>query len=156
MQDRDRMAPAGSAQGAAADNDWSSMSTDNTAAGRAIDGDGGPISLVTDGMRVVDAGGAEIGKIDEVRMGDAESATDREPDITDGENAIDEIGRAIFGVGSQLPGPTRETLLRVGYVRIDGKGWLFDRALYAAADQIARVEGDVVHLTVAADALPEA
>lgn len=154
MTDRDH-----TRQPAAADTggDWLSMSTDNTAAGRSADPvNAGPISLVTNGMRVVDAEGNEIGKVDEVRMGDPGAVTAREPGFTDGNTTIDEIGRAIFGVGSQLPGPVRETLLRIGYIRIDGKGWLFDKDHYAASDQIARVEGDIVHLTVAENVLPDA
>ncbi len=152
MTDRDQ-----TNQPAAAGGDWLSMSNDNTASGRASDPvNPGPISLVATGMRVVDAAGQEIGKVDEVRMGDPGAVTSREPGFTDGDTAIDEIGRAIFGVGSRLPGPVRETLLRIGYIRIDGKGWLFDKDHYAASDQIARVEGDVVHLSVGEDVLPDA
>ena len=143
--------------GVPAERDWLSMSTDNTAAGRATDiSAGGPISLVRDGMRVVDANGAEVGKVDEVRMGDAGAATAREPGFTEGETIIDDIGRAVFGGGDRLPEQIRHNLLRVGYIHIDGKGWFFDRDHYAAADQIARVEGDAVHLSVAGDALPQA
>lgn len=153
MNDRDENVQPAVTGGA----DWLSMSTDNTAAGRASDPvNAGPISLVREGMRVVDAGGQEIGKVDEVRMGDPGSVTAREPGFTEGETTIDEIGRAIFGVGSQLPGPVRETLLRIGYIRIDGKGWLFDKDHYAASDQIAKVEGDIVHLSVAEAVLPDA
>lgn len=154
MNDREDTIRQGAAE---AGGDLLSMSTDNTPAGRAADPvNAGPISLVAEGMKVVDANGAEIGKVDEVRMGDPGAVTAREPGFTEGETTIDEIGRAIFGVGSRLPGPVRETLLRIGYVRIDGKGWLFDKDRYAASDQIASVEGDVVHLSVAEDVLPDA
>jgi hypothetical protein len=145
------------ASGVPAGRDWLSMSTDNTAAGRAADiSTAGPISLVREGMRVVDVNGAEVGKVDDLRMGDAGAATAREPGFTDGDTTLEEIGRAVFGLNNRLPDQIRHNLLRVGYIHIDGKGWLFDHDRYAAADQIARVEGDLVHLSVAGDALPEA
>lgn len=135
-----------------------SMSTDNTPAGRMLDdpANAGPISLVHVDMRVFDANGNEIGKVDDLRMGDPGAVTAHEPGFTDGATALDEIGRAIFGDGSRLPETVRGNLLRLGYIRIDGKGWLFDTDRYAASNQIARVEGDAVHLTVPGDALPEA
>lgn len=107
--------------------------------------DPGPISAVREGMRVVDARGEEVGTVDAVRMGDPEAVTDagespRDPGlVSGGEDA---------GVSQQA----QHQLERVGYVRIDRSGLLSGSA-YAAADEIARVDGDQVHLTKDQDAL---
>jgi hypothetical protein len=132
--------------------DWLSMSTDNTAAGRTGDiSNTGPIDLVVAGMRVIDATGAELGKVDDIKMGDPAAVTTQGEEYDDG-NLLDDIGRAVFG-GTALPEQIRNNLLRVGYLRVDGRS-LFDTDYFVAADQIARVEGDTVHLTLAKDALP--
>jgi hypothetical protein len=129
-----------------------SMSTDNTSAGRTGDiANTGPIDLAVTGMRVVDANGDELGKVDDVKMGDPSAVTTQGEEYDDGD-LIDDIGQAVFG-GSDLPDQIRHNLIRVGYLRIDGKGW-FDTDYFAAADQIQRVEGDTVHLSVAKEALP--
>lgn len=156
MRDRDESTLPGDAASTGSGRDWLSMSTDNTPAGIDSDLAAGPISLVQEGMRVVDSANDEIGKVSEVRMGDADAVTDHEPRLTEGETVIDEIGRAIFGAGSELPSSTRATLVRLGFVRIDGRAWSFQKDRYASAEQIGRIDGDVVHLLVAKDALPEA
>jgi len=143
---------AGVAAGAAG-RDWLSMSNDNTAAGLTSDiGNTGPIDLVVNGMRVVDANGDELGKVDAIKMGDPGAVTTQGEEYDDGD-LIGDIGRAVFG-GAPLPETIRNNLLRVGYVFVDGKGWLFDTDYYVAANQIARVEGDTVQLSVAKEALP--
>jgi len=129
-----------------------SMSTDNTAAGRTGDiGNTGPIDLAVTGMRVVDANGDELGKVDDIKMGDPGAASTRGEQYDDGD-LVEDIGRAVFG-DSDLPEQIREDLIRVGYIRVDGKGW-FDTDYFVAANEISRVEGDTVHLSVAKEALP--
>ena len=138
---------------AAGGRDWLSMSNDNTSSGLTSDiGNTGPIDLVVQGMRVVDANGDELGKVESIKMGDPGAVTTQGEEYDDGD-LIGDIGRAVFG-GEALPETFRDRLLRVGYAFVDGKGWLFDTDYYVAADQIARVEGDTVHLSVAKDALP--
>ncbi len=157
------------------DTDSISMSNDNTAEGRLEGGtvEAGPIALVREGMRVVDADNEELGKVDHVRMGDPSAAT------VDGEggDATEEgafvvaapAGTAGSGGGFGLAGggvglfgggtdpaveePMRSQLMRIGYVKIDGKGW-FDTDRYARADQIAAVTNDTVQLSVDKDLLP--
>jgi hypothetical protein len=153
-----------------------SMSTDNTAKG--VIGGGttatGPITLVREGMTVVDASGEELGTVDQVQMGDPTAVT------TQGQDAGDDGGvfaapvgatggsgsglgagggglaapLAASGVGGDLDLPEAfgADLRRVGFVKIDGKG-LFDRDRYAAADEIADVSGQTVRLGVVKDAL---
>lgn len=151
-----------------------SMSTDNTTVGTMEEtATTGPIAMVREGMTVVDASREEIGTVDRVQMGDPSAAT------TQGEDAGDDVGVAaapvglagsggsglgaagggiaapigVFGGGDlDLPEAFAADLVRVGFVKIDGKGW-FDRDRYAAADEIADVSGDTVRLSVGKDAL---
>ena len=63
------------------DRDPLSMSTDNTAEGEMYSDtvEGGPISEIQLGDRVVDSTGKELGKVKFVKMGDPNAATDRRP-----------------------------------------------------------------------------
>ena len=102
----------------------------------------GPIEKVVEGMRMVDANGKEIGKVDFVKMGDPEAITTR---------GQDEAARP------NLPKPFADRLLRIGYLKVDRKG-LFARDVYVAASEIDRVEedpvkGDTVVLNVSEDML---
>lgn len=149
-----------------------SMSTDNTTVGRSM-GDtveGGPISQVREGMRVVDANGEEIGKVGDVKMGDPSAVTTAGQGMgagaddaaivapvgsgsTGGGGGLANVGAGFFGGGGlDLPEQMRNELLRVGYVKVDGKGW-FDHDHYARADQIGDVANDTVRLSVGKDGL---
>lgn len=57
-----------------------------------------------------------------------------------------------MGGGDGLPQTERERLLRLGYLRIDAAG-IFAGDRYAAADEVAGVDGDVVRLGVGKDRL---
>lgn len=125
-----------------------SMSSDNTPEGR-MDSDtveGGPISLVEIGDRVVDAAGAEVGKVKFVKMGDPNAAT------TEGQEGGDApilwFGDT-YGMG-ELPEQVQQQLLRVGFIHIDIS---MARDKFAGAGQIAAVEGNTVHLNVTEDQL---
>lgn len=171
---------------AANDSDLHSMSTDNTAHGAMAAGSdaNGPITQAREGMRVIDASGDDLGKVDQVHMGDpaAASAPGEEVDVESGAvddsigvfgpagatagtgaagapggagapGALSGIGDTLFGGGGvDLPETLRNDLTRVGFIKIDGKGW-FDTDHYARADQIADVSGDTVRLSVAKEAL---
>lgn len=139
------------------DRDSLSMSTDNTAAGRLSDiANAGLISLVTSGMKVVTLSGKELGKVDVVQMADVNAVTTQKEDWGNVVDPLSKVGYAVFGVGSHIPDTVRHRLLLLGYIMIDGKGWLLERDWYAASDQIARVDGDTVHLSVDEDLLFEA
>jgi hypothetical protein len=91
-------------------------------------------------MRVLDAAGKAIGKVSFVKMGDPQ--------------AITAAGQAVDGDEPHVSRELAEHLLRIGYVKVDRKGLcLFSRDVYVAADQLDRVEGGIVHLSVPADAL---
>jgi hypothetical protein len=92
-----------------------------------------PIATVNVGMTVVDRDGAEAGTVTAVQM----PGTEVRPD-------------AVAGVAEELMG--------VGYVRVDGTGWLSNDT-YAGGDQIRdTVEGEpgVVNLRVTRDELHRA
>lgn len=96
----------------------------------------GPIHRVREGMQVADLGGAKIGKVVLVKMGDPEALTaEHDP-----------------GAEPYLPDELAERLLRTGFIKIDRKG-LLKRDVYAAADEIDAVDGDLVRLSVPVDVL---
>ena len=141
---------AGGASNSATPSDPLSMSTDNTPAGGPYSDtvEGGPISQVREGMRVVDAAGDEVGKVDYVKMGDpsAQTTMGEEPDDGGllGDNRGGEPG---------VEEPFRSELIRVGFIKVDVSGW-FTGHRYVRADQIASVSGDTVMLSVNKDTLP--
>lgn len=96
----------------------------------------GPIHLVDEGMHVADVTGARIGTVTLVKMGDPEAVTvHHDP-----------------GAEPHLADELAERLLRTGFVKIDRKG-LFAPDVYAGADRIDTVDGDVVRLSVPVDEL---
>lgn len=122
-----------------------------------------PIEQVHSGMHVVDADGDEVGTVKDVVLGDPEAAT--APDVLPpnrpaglsfgGPGATVPVAVPVGTLGGilgdqatgDLPDVERARLLRAGYVLVDLKG-LFSGKKFAAADDIAEVQGDVVHLGV--------
>ncbi len=103
------------------------------------------ISRVQPGMTVVDATGEKLGTVDNVKMGDPGAATI-------GADVPDDPGffEAIFVGEPDVPEPLRIRLLRLGFIKIDGEGWI-DTDRYVTADLIDRVSGDTVTLTATKD-----
>lgn len=93
----------------------------------------GPISQVVEGMRVFDAAGKEIGRVEFVKLGDPEAITTRGEETDNGE--------------PRIAGELRERLLRLGFIKVDRKGFLKSDG-YAAADEIDRVQDGAVRLAV--------
>lgn len=110
----------------------------------------GPIGEVREGMRVVDSAERNVGTVELVKMGDAEAATAQgQP----GQRGLVDAIKEAFGAGEpQVPDQWAARLMRIGFVKVDGKG-LLDRDLYVPADQVAAVIGDVVHLSVTGEDL---
>lgn len=107
------------------------------------------INQVREGMRVVDVTGEELGTVEIVQMGDPEAVTVQGDSLHEPGEAI----RDFFGVGEpDVPEPLRSRLLRSGYVKIDGKGWI-DTDRYVTPEVIGGVAGDTVTLSVAKDHL---
>lgn len=113
------------------------------------------ISLVQEGMRVIDAMGEDIGKVAFVKMGDPEAATPAAGTLST-PDVVDALADVLGGPEEEprVPSPLREQLLRVGYLRIDGRG-LFAPTWYAAEDAIASVTPDAVILRLTKSELPE-
>jgi hypothetical protein len=93
----------------------------------------GPISQVVEGMRVFDATGKEVGTVEFVKLGDPEAITTLGEETDNGE--------------PRVAGELRERLLRLGFIKVDRKGFLASDA-YAAADEIDGVQDGAVHLSV--------
>lgn len=111
-----------------------------------------PITQVTEGMRVIDADGAEVGVVDLVRMSDPDAVTvqapvgDTTPADLAGTPGVDE---------PDVPADVAARLLRAGYLKVDGEE-PFDVAVYVEADQIEDVRDNVVQLNVGMeDLFPE-
>ncbi|MDM8084305.1 hypothetical protein QUV83_05965 [Cellulomonas cellasea] len=107
--------------------------------------DPGPIAHVREGMKVVDVEGHEVGKVGFVRMGDPEAVTARGQEPGGGGGIIGAVAAAMNDE-ERLPRQARDELARIGYLRIDRHalgGW----HRFASSAQVARVEGDVVHLS---------
>ncbi|MEV4708718.1 hypothetical protein [Actinoplanes sp. NPDC049316] len=92
-----------------------------------------PISQVVEGMRVLDAAGTEVGKVELVKLGDPEAITTAGEETDNGE--------------PRVAGEIRARLLRLGFIKVDRKGFLKPDG-YVAADEIDRVQDGAVHLTV--------
>lgn len=140
----------------------------------------GTLSACHDGMTVIDVDGEELGTIaligmphsDDERTVNDEFAEQYEqpPDLPI--PAPGAGGGAMVGpAGAPLPteladrGPTRvgpaepdvaaeiaQKLRHRGYIKVDSKGF-FHRDRYVGADQIGRVEGNTLYLTVAKEDL---
>src|SRR5919107_6358794 len=95
-----------------------SMSTDNTAEGEMYSDtvEGGPISMVMTGDRVVDSTGKEVGTVKFVKMGDPNAVTDEGQE--DDSPGFLGLGGDDYDMGS-LPEQARHQLMRVGFIHID-------------------------------------
>jgi hypothetical protein len=115
-----------------------------------------PIELVREGMKVVDAAGNEIGKVDFVRMGDPQAATVSPAQVDRTGGLLESVADAVAGPNADdLPETLAGDLLRVGYLRIDTKGW-FNKDRFVPADAITGVAGDIVRIALTKDELAEA
>lgn len=108
---------------------------------------------VRTGMRVVDASGEEVGTVDDLKMGDPGAVTAAGQTSGQGD-PISEVAADLTGREPDVPPQQAERMLREGYLKVDGKG-LFSTDFYARAEQVARVEGDTVHLGVGRDELTD-
>lgn len=143
-------------------------STDNT--GDIVDTGGETLTNVQVGYRVVDGNGDEIGKVTDLKSGDSDAITGDDASGSFGGGGAMPIavpggtgtgGSTGSGSGVGVPAvvaaggdwggepnvqePAYSRLSRLGFIKIDAKGW-FNSDLYAGADQIARVEGETVYL----------
>jgi hypothetical protein len=99
-------------------------------------------------MHVIDAAGAEVGKVDFVRMGDTDAVTTQGNDGGPTE-LVGAIAEAVLPDEREpdVPEPLRSRLLRGGYIKIDGPG-MRDTDRYVSSDHVRAVSGDRVQLDV--------
>ncbi len=137
------------------------------------------LTNVREGMKVVDSTGEEIGEVRTLRSGDTASVTvDDAGDMgggggvmpipvgvgtggSSGTGAGAGAGAGVVGLFGSAAGeggepnvaePAYSRLTRVGFIKIDSKGF-FASDRYAGADQVTQVEGDTVYLSVTKDDL---
>ncbi|HET6315067.1 MAG TPA: hypothetical protein VFG86_01320 [Chloroflexota bacterium] len=115
--------------------------------------DNDTMSRVTEGMRVLDARGDEIGKVQFVRMGDPEAVTEMGNENRPTE-LIGKVAQAVLPEESEpdVPEPLQSRLRRTGYIKIDGPD-LRDTDRYASSEHVREVSGDTVRLDVRKDQL---
>jgi hypothetical protein len=111
-----------------------------------------PIAQVIPGMTVLDSTGVEVGKVETVKMGDPEAVTTEGQDAGESEGVVRALADSIFGAEPDVPGPLAARLLRLGYLKVDGKG-LLEADRYVARDEIAEVADNTVRLNVRKDQL---
>jgi len=113
----------------------------------------GPIEMVREGMTVLDSTGEKVGKVEGLKMGDPDTATEQGNELQD-TGLLGKVAEAFVGDEREpdVPGPLRSRLLRSGYIKVDG-GFLIETDRYVPADRIASVQGDTVHLKVPKDRL---
>jgi len=117
---------------------------------------GAAIERVQEGMRVVDASGEDIGKVEYVQMGDPDAVTTQgnERTVTGLAGTVLE-GDLPDASEPDVPNPLRSSLRRTGFLKIDGKG-LRDKDRYVSSERVRDVSGDVVRLDLRkAQLIPE-
>ena len=117
---------------------------------------GSMIEQVTEGMAVIDAAGEKVGKVEYVQMGDPQAVTTEGNEPNVGEpGLLGGFGRAIGGDQGEpdVAEPGRSTLLRYGFLKVDGPG-LTGTDRYVRSDLIGSVSEDTVTLRVNKDQLP--
>jgi hypothetical protein len=110
----------------------------------AVPGESTPIAAVRRGMTVVDLAGERVGVVELVQAGDPEAAA------SEGQAPGGLVAEAkrVLGTGEpRVPAELASQLVRVGYVKVDGRG-ILGRDVYVAAVQVKDVVDGVVHLGV--------
>ena len=113
------------------------------------------MSRIHEGMRVVDAAGEEVGKVEYFEMGNPEAATTAGQEMHS--TGLVDVAAAAIVPGEDepdVPEPLRTRLRRTGFIKIDGPG-LFERDRYVSSERIRDVSNDQVHLAVRKEDLPK-
>lgn len=105
------------------------------------------IDQVREGMSVVDMTGERIGTVSAVSIGDPQAVTDEGQHFD--ESSFDMLNelRSILG-GDAIPDEQAHHLLRAGFVRVHR---LLHHDLFVTPVELDRVDGDTLHLSIAAD-----
>ncbi|WP_188186868.1 PRC-barrel domain-containing protein [Nonomuraea sp. SYSU D8015] len=103
-------------------------------------------------MNVVDGDGERIGTVENVKMGDPQAVTTQGQGGGSRPGLLSPVAEVFADAEPDVPPAVAARLLRTGFIKVDARG-LFARDFYVAPDQVARVDGDTVHLTADAGAL---
>ena len=106
------------------------------------------MARVQEGMRVVDAAGEDLGKVEYLQMGDPEAVTSEWQE----HRPVDLVGRVIERALPEesepdVPDPLRTELQRTGYLKIGGHG-IGGKARYVSSERVSAVFDDTVRLSV--------
>jgi hypothetical protein len=111
------------------------------------------MARVQEGMRVIDAAGEDLGKVEYLQMGDPEAVT------TEGNEhlPVDLVSRVVEQALPEesepdVPEPLRAELQRTGYLKIGGHG-IGGKARYVSSERVSAVSGETVRLSVRKDEL---
>ena len=106
------------------------------------------MARVQEGMRVVDAMGEDLGKVEYLQMGNPEAVT-TEGDERRPRDLVGGVVERAFHEESEpdVPDPLRTELQRTGYLKIGGHG-LVGKARYVSSERVSAVTGDTVRLSV--------
>ncbi|MET8870248.1 hypothetical protein AB0K18_44910 [Nonomuraea sp. NPDC049421] len=110
------------------------------------------IDQVQSGMKVVDSDGKELGTVEFVKLGDPAAATTEGQESDPRPGVVPILADVFTDPEPDLPPALAARLVRTGFVKVDAKG-LFSRDLYVTPDQVARIDGNVVHLSAGRGAL---
>jgi hypothetical protein len=110
----------------------------------AVPGESTPITAVRRGMSVVDLAGEPVGTVEIVKAGDPEAATSQDQEAG---GLVAEAKRTFRSGEPRVPAELASQLVRIGYVKVGGRG-ILGRDVYVAAAQVKDVVDDVVHLGV--------
>jgi len=101
---------------------------------------------IREGMRVLGADGAEVGTVEDLKVGNPDAATADGQTTENADGLFEDLVEGLVGSGSEVSDEQRERLLRLGYIKVDRKG-ILKGDLFVAADDIGQVSGDSVRLT---------
>jgi hypothetical protein len=123
------------------------MSTSYSETGEPVFGTP-PIERIQEGMKVIDLNGDDLGKVEYIQMGDPQAATTEGNDLPE-PGLLGRVAIAFAGDEREpeVHEPLRSQLLRIGFIKVDGGGLLAEDR-YVRSDQIARVSGDTVTLSI--------
>jgi hypothetical protein len=104
-------------------------------------------------MKIFDSNGREVGKIEYVQMGDPEAVTTQGQELDMPGTVLDDFATA-WGARDEprIPTQFRQMALRLGFMKIDGRGFINDER-YALASMIDQIEDGNVILSVPEEAL---
>lgn len=105
------------------------------------------IEQVHEGMHVVDSRGEKVGTVRHVRMGDPDAASTA-GNATPSSPMTDLLSNVV-GSSPDVSPEQADRLTRMGFVQVNRS--ILHSDAFVASDQLARVDNDVVHLSIAVE-----